>query len=138
MVETALEHRDAHRIERHRQRSVTDGKGAADLVEVRHTKLSELDARRRVQQGEDPDESLVGMDARIGRPTAEDPALLGETQGLAAEAPPRDARHVAGRVDKDELVLPGPPEELTGGLEPATSVGRTLPEERLDVADFDG
>ena len=112
--------------------------GGSGRVEIGDEQLSQFEVRHGVQECEDPDGRLVGVDAGVCAPAAEQAALLDQAERLAVEAMAGHSGQVPGRVDEHELVLAGPPEELSCGLEPTPSVGRTLPQEHFDVADIDG
>lgn len=93
VVERAAQDREADRIERHRQRSTDDEQGLAGLVDVLDAKASQLGVRRRVQQGQDPDGRLVGVDVGLGGPATEEAALVGEAQ----RCPLKPRRVIPGR-----------------------------------------
>jgi hypothetical protein len=99
--------------------------------------LAQLEAGKGVQEGEQPDQRFVGMDAGVGGPPLEQAALFGLGECLAGEAVAGLAWQVPGRVDQDDLVLAGPGEELACCLQPTTTVAHLLPQERFDVADVD-
>ena len=89
-----------------------------------------------MEQGEDPDERFVGVDAGLDGPAMEQSALLGQGECLAAEPGSGSAGQPAGGINEDDFVLTSPAEELAGCLQPPLPVGRAVLEERLDVADL--
>ena len=59
---------------------------AVVVVDVADEQLAEFGEAERVEQGEQPDEGLVGMHGGIAGPTAEQAALLTDGERLALEA----------------------------------------------------
>jgi hypothetical protein len=91
-----------------------------------------------VQQCQDSDQRLVGVDAPLGAPAAEQAPLFGDADGLTGEASPGLAGQVPGGINEKHLVLASPAEELPGCLVPAAPVRWMFPQEHLYIADIDG
>jgi hypothetical protein len=89
-----------------------------------------------VQQRQHPDDGFVWMSVGAA-PAPEQPALLGNTERLAAEPPPRTADEAPGGVHEHDLVLAGPAEEGPSSLEPFPTHGQCAPHERFYVTRVD-
>jgi hypothetical protein len=135
--QTALQHRPARRVQRHRLGTLPEPDRASGGVDLVDPQQPDLAAGGSVQQRQDPEQGLVGVDVGVGHPAAKQPALRLQVDGRTREAAGLLGRQPTGGVGQHQPLASGEAEELPQhGQPPLAAVGQGG-QERLDVTHVD-